>query len=245
MRIRTHLNLIDRSLSRLPFLSALAVTSVISSSALVSSSQAAEQASSPPAAGTTTVGKKKEILKGYLKDEIVGVRPQLGLIAFKDSADQDTSRFAVGFTVDMNVAKAVDSNINDFYIGPQTGILYSHLGDPKSDFFGGNPDVSRGEGGSNFVMIPLNIKAGYTFNDNFRLSAHAGGNVTYRSIGGSLRFADARETGKDLWTAFPNVGADVEFGIGKNVAVGFRPDWTITPGDDVFSGMLTVGFTIG
>ncbi len=190
-----------------------------------------------------TTKKAEEVSDKTLKDEIVGVKPQLGALVFKDSLGGDTSRFAGGFTVDMNLMSWIDRDMRDWFVGPSSGLIYSHLGAPDSNFFGTNSSAQSG-GGSNFFIVPINLKAGYTFGRDFRASIHGGGNLLYRSVANSLSLGDSSVgTGSDT-TLFPNVGADFEFSLGRNVALMIRPDLTITPGDEFFTGTLALSMLL-
>lgn len=194
-----------------------------------------------------TVVESEEVTRGYLERETVGMKPQAGVLVFEDALGNDSSRFALGFTLDWNAANAISRNLENWFIGPSTGFIYSHLGSPGSNFFGADSETpGAGPAGSNFFYVPVNLKAGYTFNNNFRVALHGGGNITYRSVANSLNLgADTSVgTGTDT-TIYPNVGADFEFGLGKNSALMIRPDLTITPGDEIFTGTAAVAIAIG
>lgn len=209
---------------------------------------AQENVGGNPSAGETTGGRTEvsaaEVTRGYLRDEVVGIRPEVGILAFKDSLGNNTSRLAAGLEVEWNAISLMNNkDLKSWFIGPTTGLVYSHLGAPTSNFFGTNPSVVT-DAGSNFLFIPANLKVGYTFGDNFRVAAHGGGNVTYRSVASSLNLGASSVEAGSVWKMFPNVGADVEFGLGKNIALALRPDLTITPGDDFFAGTLALGIPI-
>lgn len=194
---------------------------------------------------SSTVAESKEVSRGYLRDEVVSVKPHLGVIAFSDALGGDTSRALGGLSVDMNMASTIDKEWKDFYVGPSTGAYYSHLGSTTSNFFGTNPDLAITDPGANFLLIPVNLKVGYTFMDNFRIAAHGGGNVIYRSVASSLFLGDSSFEAGSTWKMFPSVGGDMEFGLGKNVSLSLRPDVTITPGNELFVGTLGLGVLLG
>jgi hypothetical protein len=114
--------------------------------------------------------------------------------------------------------------------------LFSHLGDPGSNFFGADAAVAAGSGGANLFLIPANLKLAYNLSDNIRIGIHGGGNITYRTIASSINLGPSSSVPGAVWRIFPNAGADAEFSLGKNVALMLRPDWTITPGNPLFSG---------
>ena len=156
---------------------------------------------------------------------------------FKDLQRNDNSRFAAGMTLDWNIASTVmPESMSNWYIGPSTGIIYSHLGNADSNFFGTDSTVSTGNEGANFFYVPANLKVGYNFTDNFRLAAHGGANITYRSQPSSIVIGDDQSS---KTTAFPNVGADMEWGLG-GVAIGLRPDVTLGTQEPIYTGALTL-----
>lgn len=181
---------------------------------------------------------ESEVGKGYLGREVVGFKPQAGAVFLQDSNDEVASRAAVGFTAELNLAPGSDT----LYLGPSTGLFYSHLGAPGSNFFGSDAPEGRAGTNSNFLLIPANIKGGYLFpSGNVRLSLRAGGNIIYRSVTATTSLAgqDVSATG-DSWKIYPNVGFDVEIG-----PVIFRPDWTITPENDIVTATAGVVIPIG
>ena len=176
--------------------------------------------------------------KSALKNETVGLKPQVGVVYFNDpvTGNKDT-RAAYGATLDFNFTKMATSGPTPFYVGLSTGGIYSHLGGTNANFFGTN-----GIGGQNIVQIPANLKVGYNLTDNFRLGVHGGGNVIYRSQANGITLGSGNVgTGSD-WSIFPNAGADLEFGIGRNTALIIRPDATFTTGENLYTG--TLGFSI-
>lgn len=192
----------------------------------------------------TTERTEKEIAGDYLRKEIVGVKPQAGVMVFKNSEGNTDSRAALALIVEMNAVstfyKGSKERTKNWYLGPSSGIIFSHLGNPSSNFFGTDPAGARSlQGGSNFLMVPINLKVGYLWPDqNFRFSVRAGGNATYRSVAESLNFGPATSSGTNsVWRMYPNVGMDIEMG-----RLTIRPDLTFTPEDELFSG--TIGYNI-
>lgn len=182
-----------------------------------------------------------EVAKRPLEREVVGIKPQAGVMVFNDALDQTDSRAAGAIIVEMNALTSFFKDApasRNWYLGPSTGVVYSHLGDPSSNFFGADANSRIGQAGSNYLMIPLDLKIGYLFPDsNFRLSLRGGGNITYRSVADAMNLGPTTAGPGSRWRMYPNVGADFE--LGQFV---IRPDLTITPGNEVFTG--TVGFNI-
>jgi hypothetical protein len=197
-------------------------------------------------AGETTA-EAQEVTSGYLSNELVGIKPQVGMVGFRDPfQNENVARAALGFTLDMNIARAAtdDPAYSRVFVGPSTGFIYSHLGDPTSSFFGTSADAPVGNAGSNMFQIPVNLKLGYTFGDRFRLAGHGGGNVIFRSLASSIDIGGTGAT--DVWTFYPNAGLDLEYGLAKNVALMLRPDWTFIPnGDGIFTATLALAFPLG
>ncbi len=200
----------------------------------------------------TTTREAGDVTKGALEREIVGIKPQVGALVFTDTqgGNETSTRAAYGLTVDMNAFStfAPDNDmLRNWYLGPSTGFIYSHLGAGNSDFFGFNAEGSSGSAGANFFYVPLNLKLGYTVAENYRLAVHGGGNVVYRSVANSMNLSDDLSDqlpGSDT-SIYPNVGADLEVGLGSTAALMLRPDVTITPGDDIFTGTLALNIPLG
>lgn len=207
---------------------------------LLSGTAWAERDIEEPASVTV---KEVEEVEG-LKDEIFGVKPQLGVLVFRDNLGNDTSRFAAGLTLDLNAMSWIDPNLKQWYVGPSTGLIYAHLGSPDSNFFGTDSPIKAGAG-ANFFYIPINLKAGYTFANDFRVALHGGGNILYRSVANSMNLGDSSLGTSSNTTIFPNVGADFEVTLDKRTALMVRPDLTITPGDEFFTGTLALSIGLG
>lgn len=189
---------------------------------------------------TVTRREEREISRGPLKDESFGIKPLVGVVAFDEAATgDDTSRGAVGLLFDWNFLSGTHA-----FFGPQFGGIYSHLGSPGSNFFGS--DGGAAQTGANLLQLPANLKLGANIGDRFRVALHGGANFVYRSINASMNLGrDADNTLSDNWSVFPNLGGDVEFGLGKSVSLMLRPDWTFTPGDDFFTGSVSLGIPLG
>lgn len=192
----------------------------------------------------SSVAEAQEVNRGYLANEVVGLKPQVGAAVFTDQNGNLTSRAIEGFTVDANMATMINKDWNLLYLGPSTGVLYSHLGDPTSNIFGNNPDSPIGAGGANLLIIPANLKVGSNLTDYFRLSGHLGGNLIYRSVASSLYMGASSDNAGPTWSIFPNLGADAEVSLGKRTALMFRPDWTITPGNTLFTGTVALNIPL-
>ena len=206
--------------------------------------QIQETIPSPGEPGMASTAEASELTRGYLKDEKIGIKPQLGIVNYTDSTGDRTSRAAYGFTVDANLAKMIDSSWNKIYLGASTGLLYSHLGSPSSNLFGASPTNNQGTAGANLLLIPANLKAAYNVTDQFRVGVHGGGNVVYRSVASVSNLGDSSNLPGSVWRIFPNAGADFELGLGEHTALMLRPDWTFTPGTDIFTGTLALNIPL-
>ncbi len=181
--------------------------------------------------------------KGAMKDEIFGVKPQVGVMLFKPGpsrfkGDVD-SRGMVGVTVDLNIFRLVEEDWRRFYGGLSTGVLASHVGASGANFVG----LGDAGGGGNLLVIPMNLKLGYNVNEAFRVSMRGGANWIYRSVGNQFNLGDQGKTTSSDWTPYPNVGMDFEFG--NQVALLVRPDFTLTPEDEIFTGTLALSIPLG
>jgi len=197
--------------------------------------------------GMTTRAESHEVTRGYLSNEVVGIKPQAGVLAYTQSTGDMSARPTIGFTAEANLASRMAGNASNVYVGPVTGFLYSHLGEPSSNFWGttGSADVKTGAAGANMFLIPANLKVGYNVTDKVRLSAHGGGNVFYRSIASEMPSGSSTAASGSQWKFYPNAGGDLEVAVSPRVAILARPDWTFTPGPNFFTGTLGVGINIG
>ncbi|MGZ3688200.1 MAG: hypothetical protein ACXVBW_07860 [Bdellovibrionota bacterium] len=184
--------------------------------------------------------------KGYMKDA-ASINPQVGVVGYQDpNTGSSNARAVYGLTADINVMPMISQDLGNIFVGPTLGALYSHLGDPGGGFFGSTTgSVNAGQGGANLLILPLDLKVGYAVTDWFRASAHGGGNFIYRSVVGSLALGNDQTASSSNWNIYPNVGADFEFALGKNVALGIRPDFTLTPVNDIYTGTLSLNIGFG
>ena len=218
------------------------ITTIMTASAVVGPLANADDTTTDTQGTTQTT--EKGLGGGGLRNEVVGIRPQAGIMTFKDPSGQNSSRFAVGLTADLNLASSISDSMRNIYFGPSTGIIFSHLGSPDSNFFGSNSSNAN-QSGSNFFYIPADLKLGLNLGDNVRVAVHGGGNVTYRSVANSLNLGTSSNQDGSVWKLFPNVGGDFEFGLGRSVSVLLRPDFTLTPGDAFFTGTLGLSAPLG
>jgi hypothetical protein len=147
-------------------------------------------------------------------------------------------------TADWNFAGAVTDNPAAF-VGISTGGLFSHLGSATSDFWGTSPSSVVNSPGANMLLIPADLKVGYNFGDAVRVSARGGGNVLYRSEGVAMNVGPSTATTSSIWRIYPNVGGDVDFALARGFTLGLRPDYTFTPGNNIFVGTLALGISLG
>ncbi len=190
----------------------------------------------------------EEAQNSALKNEIAGFKPQAGVALFKSPTDNsDQSRGVLGFTYDMNLTRAaLGDEPTEMFLGPSLGLLYSHVGTSNASFWGtGDGSNNQNSGGANLLILPLNLKVGWNASDALRLSVHGGGNIVYRSAANSMNMGSGSDQSGALWKVYPNAGGDVELGLSKSVALLIRPDVTITPENDLFTGTLGVSATFG
>jgi hypothetical protein len=216
---------------------------------------AQEDYSAPPA--TSVAETPHTNVGGHMANERASFTPEVGVFSYGTPNNGTQARGVVGFGLDMNAITTfiAPENRNDtvsrLYVGPQTGFFFTHVGDETSNFWGTNStNTASVTAGANIMYIPLDLKVGFLVEDNFRLSVHGGGNLLYQSVAGSVAFANATTVtgaagGSSSWNIYPNVGADVEFAVEKNVSILLRPDWTFTSGTSPFSGTIGVGIGIG
>jgi hypothetical protein len=191
---------------------------------------------------------KEEVTKGGIADEVVGFKPQAGVINFRDPTATIQNRGVIGFTAEHNMAAAIadmtgNANLKTLYLGPETGLFYSHIGGPNANFVGaGTNEVA----GANMLMIPLDLKLGASLGPT-RLALHGGGNIFYRSITQAVALGKNADTSNlsSSWSILPNIGADFE--IGKTNAVAFiaRPDLTFGGSNRLWAGTVGVSIPLG
>ncbi|MFL5813436.1 MAG: hypothetical protein ACJ763_07640 [Bdellovibrionia bacterium] len=191
--------------------------------------------------------------KKTLVDEKIGLKPQLGVVNYRDASNAKSNRALYGATIDFNMAgfvnKEMDTeHLTGLFIGPQTGFLYSHIGAVGGGFFGesgaqgGTPGVPNSNAGANMFLLPANLKAGWTAY-GFRLSAHGGGNVIYRSAANSILVGvNTPNTPNSKWGILPDAGAELEYGVLNGGAILVRSDWTFGGSNTMFTG--TVGYSM-
>lgn len=191
--------------------------------------------------GTQTSMTRVDDYDVTLKDEVVGIIPQVGVVGFLDSTSTRQSRGVAGLGFDYNVAPLLgDRGGKDYFLGLSTGAFYSHMGATDANFFGATNNQAGGAG-ANLLVIPADLKVGYNFTPSFRGSLHGGGNITYRSAANAANTGDTRSS-DSLWRLYPNAGADLELQVGKHVSLIARPDVTFTSGPTVLMGTLGATF---
>ncbi|MGZ3688199.1 MAG: hypothetical protein ACXWP5_10625 [Bdellovibrionota bacterium] len=191
---------------------------------------------------TQATGESVDSKNNLLEREIVGILPQIGLVGYQDPTIGSFQYRAIyGFTADVDLLPAINPNLGQFFIGPTVGFLYSHLGDPGGGLFGSTVGtVQAGQGGANLLILPVDLKVGYNMTNWARLSAHGGGNVMYQSNTGAMNVSsNSPAAPSSTWSMFPNIGADLEFGMGRTV-LAIRPDFTLTPENDVYSTTIAL-----
>lgn len=189
-----------------------------------------------------TVIREKEVKRGGLDDQVVGITPQAGILSLNDNAGDGNVRAVGGITIDGNLFAGLPTRQVKPFLGPQVGVFYSHIGQPGANFFG--LDSPGGDQGADLVLFPLNLKAGITVGESIRMAVHGGVNINYQHFARRDQDGEGTEFRNQDWDANTNLGGDLEFGLGKDVSLLLRPDWTFRPGADVFSATLGIGFPI-
>ena len=174
-----------------------------------------------------------------LRDEVVGISPQIGMVDFVGPTGGRLARGTIGLGLDLNMAPWFGNNAKDMYVGISTGGYFAHMGASGANFFGSNTDVPTG---ANMIIIPADLKLGYNMSDSMRISLHGGANAIYRSAAGAADMGVGSNGQGALWKIYPNVGADFEVQASKHLSFVARPDVTITSGASVLMG--TIGATI-
>ena len=176
-----------------------------------------------------------------LRDERFSITPQVGALSFTNRNNAYTSRAMAGVGLNFNLVPLLASVDNrDLYLGVTTGGLFSHSGNESGNFFGNNSGTSDG---SNVIIIPADAKIGFNLTPGFRMSAHGGGNIVYRSVASAINLGYESSNANDsVWRIYPNVGADADVQVGKNISLSLRPDLTFTTGTTLFAA--TLGATI-
>jgi hypothetical protein len=183
---------------------------------------------------------EKRTSPSAFRDEAVGIIPQIGVLSFTAPDGTGVSRGLAGLTVDFNFLGRVATHPGKPFFGLTIGALYSHLGQPGGDFFGNNPPAgSIFTSDTQFLLIPVDAKLGYTYSDILRFSLHAGANLLYYGSGGAPN--PFTTDGSSGMNASPNIGMDLEFGVGRNVGILLRPDWTLAT-NTIF--VFTIGLTL-
>jgi hypothetical protein len=234
----------------------VSVTVLVSAESVFAQSEQALVPSDQTEATSSTEISASRPTGGGLENEKFAVTPELGVFSYSTLLNGTQTRGMIGFGLDMNAVTTFvpPEKRNDIwssiYIGPQTGLFYAHTGSATSNFLGTSPTVADTSAGGNLLLLPLDLKVGYSLADNFRISLHGGGNIIYQSVAGTVNFTRGTTVvgttaAATNWNIYPNVGGDIEYGVGKNISVLIRPDVTLAPGASPFTGTIGVGIAIG
>jgi hypothetical protein len=181
---------------------------------------------------------------GSLTSSKLDFEPMAGALVYKDALGSTTSRGIVGLGLSSNML-SIAMGSSPVYLGPDTGLFFAHQGSASSDFIGTDPSAAVNSAGANLFLIPANLKLAVNLADFLQIGAHGGGNVIYRSDLGATQLSSNEGTVGTHWGLYPNVGADVNFQFVRGVTISFRPDWTLTTGNNLFSGMVGLNFNLG
>lgn len=191
-------------------------------------------------AGITTE-EASEITQG-LFDKTWSVTPRVGILGFQDATGSHASRMMEGFTTQYSLANLVGRPLG-LEMGLESGLLYSHIGSPGSNFFGTQPPIRTAQG-ANSYLIPLNATIGYRVSNQWLVAMNLGASIFHRSIGNSMILGRAGDgvagTSTDV---FPDLGVNVGWALSKTIGVSLRGEWIPTPQKPMYSA--TLGATIG
>lgn len=208
--------------------------------AAASLSSAAVLAADDETAGSSvSQARTSEVAPSNVYDSVINITPEIGVLGYSDALTNYTSRVAEGFNLDWNIANMV--SISGMQMGLETGLLYSHLGSPSSNFFGTNAELVGGEG-SNTYLVPATIVAGYKPSDQSVIAFKVGAQLLYQSMAGSINTGRSI-TGTTATDVFPSLGLNLGYSLSKKVGISLRGDYIPTPAQDMFSTFL--GATIG
>lgn len=206
----------------------IALVVIAGSSALVGVAHAdSESTASAPA-----------LTRWYNGNEMLGIKPAVGVNTYNDDAGGRSSRLSYGIATELNLASPIGIDFTRWFVGPQTGFTFSHLGRADGNFVGASG--AGADAGANLVVIPVNLKLAVAPVKWLRTGVHGGANVLYRSIASAIRIDET-----DLnWRLVPNVGADFDFAISKAVALSIRPDWTLSSTQSMYSATAALGIAL-
>jgi hypothetical protein len=193
---------------------------------------------------TTSTTTTDNVNGGTLSKSLFEIKPEVGSTTFTNSFGSSDTRGVAGLDVEFNLTGLVPQG-SPLYTGIQSGLIYSHLGQAGSGFFGADSPSNTTAPGANMFLIPADAKLGWNVLDQLRLSVHGGGNVIYRSVGSSMNLGSSSGTDSSVWRIFPNAGADLDFQLMRGTTVMLRPDWTVTPGDTIFTATIGLGISLG
>jgi hypothetical protein len=174
----------------------------------------------------------------YNGDEMLGVKPVIGFSTYNNDQNNQSTRALYGVAAELNLASPLGIDFTRWFVGPQTGLIISHLGRTDGGFLGTTGDLEGG--GANLALIPIDLKAGVALSTWVRTGIHGGANVIYRSIASSIQLDET-----DLnWRLVSNFGADIDFVISKQVSLSIRPDWTMSSEQNIFSTTAALGIAL-
>ena len=174
------------------------------------------------------------------KGEKWAVAPELSAIAYTDRTGAATSRLGIGASLELNAAHSIlEVDSTPWFIGPKISARYLHPGASDGSFFGSG---TASGGGSNMLLLPLDLKMGYALNDKVRVSVLGGGNLIYRSDASVSNLGSGSGSSSSLWKVYPNLGVDAEWRLTRNLGVVLHPDLTLTTGKNIYAASLSAVF---
>lgn len=187
----------------------------------------------------TTERQIEEVDEGVFSSPFV-FTPQAGVLGYQNQAGDYDIRGLTGITATWNAAGMMD--VAGIQAGLETGVLYSHLGNPDSNLFGTGSDVSTGDAGANAFLIPAAIVGGVDVG-GIHVTGRLGADMLYRSDSNSMQIGRDDAGNDDSFDVLPMVGLGAGFDASQNVAISLRGSYIPVPADDLFTA--TLGATIG
>ena len=175
-------------------------------------------------------------------DAPITLTPQVGVFGFGDAQQSYTSRLMEGFNLGVNLRPLL-GQMGGFMTGFETGLLYSHLGAPTSNFIGTNPSTPGGSG-ANAYLIPGTITLGYRLSDRSTVGLKLGTQLLHQSVANSIN-TGRTSTGGSSWDFFPSIGANAGYALGQRVGLSLRGDYIPTPAQDLFNATLGATIALG
>jgi hypothetical protein len=190
----------------------------------------------------TTTAQASEVTRGVFASPFT-VTPAVGALGYQALNGDYTSRITTGILMDFDIGAATFTGPSHAKLGLQTGLLFSHLGSPGSNFFGANAAVPV-QDNANAFTVPIEATAGWAVSDTFETSLLFGANMLYRSTPSSMIVGrNDLSTGSRV-DFFPSLGLQGGWALGSAAALTVRGDYIPTPKDDMFTATIGATFPL-